>query len=117
MIRRCTNPEHPRYADWGGRGIIVCDRWLSFENFLADMGERPPGLTLNRKDNDGPYALWNCEWTTPARQAANSRNSKLTPELTRRIAQLSSQNMTMTAIGKRLGLNRHTVAKALYGSP
>lgn len=53
MMQRCYNPNHPRYADWGGRGIKVCDRWGRFENFLADMGERPEATTLDREDNKG----------------------------------------------------------------
>lgn len=114
MIRRCTNPDHPRYADWGGRGITVDPRWLDYRAFLADMGERPPGTTLNRKDNDGMYCRENCEWAGPAAQAANSRNTKLTPDLVTRIIQLSSTGLTMTQIGRQVGVNRHTVAKALF---
>jgi hypothetical protein len=55
--------------------IGCCKRWLKFDNFLVDMGERPPGMTLGRKDNDGPYAPWNCRWETPKQQARNRRTS------------------------------------------
>lgn len=75
MINRCTNASHPRYADYGGRGVSVCDRWRRFENFLADMGDRPPGLTLDRIDNDGNYEPSNCRWTDPSTQAKNRRPS------------------------------------------
>lgn len=114
MLRRCTNPNHPRYADWGGRGITVDPRWSDYRNFLADMGERPAGTTLNRKDNNGNYCRANCEWATPTMQAANTRGVKLTPALVTRISQLSDDGMTMTAIGKALGIGRHTVSKALF---
>ena len=55
MKQRCLNHKHARFADYGGRGITVCDRWLEFKNFVADMGERPDNRSLDRIDNDGPY--------------------------------------------------------------
>jgi hypothetical protein len=114
MWQRCTNPNNPKYPRWGGRGIKVCERWRLFENFLADVGERPPGMTLDRRDNDGDYSPGNWRWATPAEQAANTRNLKLTPVIIARIQELHAAGMTMTAIGKQLGLGRHTVAKALF---
>lgn len=71
MIQRCTNPNDPKYVRYGGRGIKVCDRWLTFKNFLADMGEQPKGLTLERKNNDESYSPLNCKWETLANQARN----------------------------------------------
>lgn len=73
MKQRCLNPNSPKYRLYGGRGITICDRWLKFENFLADMGERPPGLTLDRIDNDGDYEPGNCRWATSTQQIANRR--------------------------------------------
>lgn len=81
MIQRCTNPNFPRYLGWGGRGIVVCERWSSFENFLVDMGERPMGLTLDRIDNDGPYEPSNCRWATRFEQQANRHITEMTREL------------------------------------
>jgi hypothetical protein len=74
MIARCTNPEHENFKNYGGRGIKVCDEWRNnFSQFLADMGERPEGKTLDRKDVNGDYCAINCRWSTETEQKANTR--------------------------------------------
>ena len=73
MIQRCTNEKRHNYAYYGGRGITVCVRWRDFDAFLADMGERPDGTTLDRIDNEGNYEPGNCEWATPKQQSNNRR--------------------------------------------
>jgi len=73
MIGRCTRPTHARYADYGGRGITVCERWRDFVNFYADMGDRPPGRSLDRENNDKGYSPDNCQWATAVEQRANRR--------------------------------------------
>ena len=78
-------PSQVHYQDYGGRGITVCDRWLhaeggksGFDCFLADMGEKPDGLTIDREDNNGNYEPGNCRWVTQAENTRNTRRTKLT---------------------------------------
>jgi hypothetical protein len=73
MRARCCNPKHKRWKDYGGRGITVCERWLIFDNFYADMGDPPPGWLLDRIDNDLGYGPSNCRWTTPTISINNRR--------------------------------------------
>jgi hypothetical protein len=74
MIQRCTNPNNTGYKNYGGRGISICERWLTFEGFFADMGQKPSSeLSLDRLDPDGNYEPGNCRWATPKEQTMNKR--------------------------------------------
>ena len=96
MITRCTNPNAGCYKRYGGRGITVCERWRKFENFLADMGTRPDGLTIERKDNSGNYEPGNCKWATRTAQANNRRSSL-------NIA-FGGKTMTLAEWGRTIGM-------------
>lgn len=76
MVARCTNPKHPRWASYGGRGIDVCVRWRQdFWAFVADMGDRPARFVLDRIDNDGSYTPDNCRWTDYYSTSAKNRRT------------------------------------------
>lgn len=96
MVGRCTNPSHTAFSNYGGRGVLVCDRWLDFNHFLADMGEKPAGMSIDRIDNLGNYAPGNCRWSTLTQQARNKRNSR----------KLTHDGLTLTVPewAERLGL-------------
>jgi hypothetical protein len=76
MIRRCEDPANPQWPDYGGRGIYVCERWHDFDLYYADTGDAPDGQSLDRIDNDGPYASGNVRWATPKEQRANQRSMR-----------------------------------------
>ena len=101
MRARCTNPESPDYALYGGRGIKVCERWLDFEEFAHDMGTRPDGTSLDRVDTDGNYEPSNCRWSTPLEQANNKRTNVL--------VEWEGEKMTMAEFGRRIGMDRRLV--------
>ncbi len=77
MLSRCRNPKHKGFANYGGRGITVCERWQSFARFLEDVGERPDGMTLERENTNGHYEPGNVIWATPKQQARNMRRNRI----------------------------------------
>lgn len=102
MWARCTKPSTHGYAEYGGRGIKVCERWKSFEHFLADMGERPEGMTLDRFPNrDGNYEPGNCRWAPPKEQAFN-RSSTV-------VVSYQGEEMSLAEFGRKIGMTRQKV--------
>lgn len=101
MKDRCTNPNFNQYHRYGGRGITFDPRWATFENFLADMGERLPGTSLDRKDNSGPYCKANCRWATREQQA-NNRSSN-------RNVTIQGETRTVTQWTRHFGISAGTV--------
>jgi len=96
--QRCANPQCRTYRYYGGRGIKVCDRWKTFENFIKDMGLAPHKLTLERKNNNGDYLPSNCRWDTRKTQANNRRSNVLITH--------NGVTLNMRQWEERLGLNR-----------
>lgn len=105
VLARCRNPNASGYARYGGRGITVCERWLAYDRFLADMGERPVGKTLDRIDGDGPYAPSNCRWATPKEQSANRAITVFVEH--------GGERLCLRDWAKRAGLNDATLGSRL----
>jgi hypothetical protein len=106
MLQRCTNPKNSRYADYGGRGITVCERWLKFEHFLADMGPRPDGMTLERERGNEGYEPGNCVWTTYLRQANNTRRNS--------VLEYEGRRQTVSEWATEFGLPYNTLFSRVY---
>lgn len=103
MKGRCYRKNNKRYADYGGRGIQVCQEWRDdFMAFYRDMGECPDGLSLDRIDNDGDYCSENCRWATDLEQANNKRNNI--------ILEFEGKALTITQWANELGIKRDTLA-------
>lgn len=109
MKQRCNNPKHKMYSYYGGRGITVCESWNeSFEAFLSDMGEAPPGMSLDRMDNDGNYEPGNCRWATATTQIRNRSNCHY---LTAR-----GETLLLSDWAAKVGVRKGTIANRIrYG--
>lgn len=101
MMDRCMVPGHYRSDAYAGRGIVVCERWFLFANFVNDMGARPEDKTLDRIDNDGNYEPSNCRWATLREQARNTRRSKLI------------DGKTLAEVAKEVGVHESTISRRL----
>lgn len=99
MRQRCLNPKGRSYARYGGRGISICERWQkSFELFVADMGPRPDGHTLDRIDNDGPYSPENCRWASWRVQGRNRRSN--------RIIEFRGEKLLLSEWAEKIGITK-----------
>ncbi len=105
MMQRCYKPYAPNYKYYGGRGITVCKRWHKFENFYADMGDAPPGLSLDREKVNEPYSKNNCRWATREEQARNRRDNVNLTHLGR--------TQTQTEWERELGFGKDGIGKRL----
>lgn len=105
MTQRCSNPKHKTYAEYGGSGVTVCDRWLSFDKFLADMGEKPVGASIDRLDNSKGYEPGNCRWATTIQQANNKTNNRL--------IEFRGETRTVSQWARVLGITQSTLSYRL----
>jgi len=110
MLQRCTNPKQVSYERYGARGIKVCERWIhSFDNFLSDMGEMPPGRSIDRIDTNGNYEPSNCRWATIKEQNRNMR--------TNRNVSFNGITMTLGAWAERIKIKGQTLKYRLDNWP
>ena len=101
MKQRCLNPLNPRWADYGGRGISICEKWMVFEEFFKDIGDAPsPAYSLDRIDNNAGYSPDNCRWATRSEQQFNRR---------RRTIAIGGRNYTIKEIAAAAGIGRTAV--------
>ena len=115
MLYRCQNPNFPRFKDYGGRGITVCERWQDFWLFVEDMGERPKGLTIERINNEGHYEPGNCRWTSKREQSRNRRSNTVTQAVVKDIRRLKKLGARNTDIARWLGVKSIEVSRVVRG--
>lgn len=107
MLERCRNPNTRKFSRYGGRGILVCDRWQAFSNFLADMGERPGGTSIDRwPDGDGNYEPGNCRWATPKQQGTNTSWCLSIV--------IGGEQLTIEHAAERLGIQRNQIYRQAH---
>lgn len=115
MKTRCLNKNDKEYSRYGGRGITVCEKWMTFKGFAEEMGDSyRDGLSIERIDNHGNYSKENCRWATPKEQAQNTRNVQYAKRFS-----FENQNLTIKEWAEKLGIKRTTLHMRLvkYGWP
>lgn len=116
MISRCENSKDAAFKNYGGRGIMVCDRWHNIAAFVEDMGERPKNHTLERTDNQRGYNPENCVWATRTAQSRNRRFCKLTIELAEKLRAARASGVTRKQLALMFSVSEATVKKVISGA-
>lgn len=109
MRQRCMNPNSDKWRWYGGRGISIAPEWDDYEKFLADMGDRPPGMTLDRINNDGNYCKSNCRWALHIDQTQKQEKNKLSCELAYQLRKDRAAGISVSELCLKYGISRHAV--------
>ena len=115
MLERCRNPKNASYGRYGARGIEVCERWHDLQSFVADMGLRPDGMTLDRIDPNGGYEASNCRWALVIDQQRSKRNVRCSVEIARRIRAGEFEGVQNKAVAALFGFDASTVSRIKSG--
>lgn len=110
MKQRCLNPSHSAFDHYGGRGITVCERWLEFNLFLRDMGERPVGMSIDRINPDGNYEPANCRWATAKEQCNNWRRQH------QFVVNYGGVDYSLQELAEKFGIDRYTLRRRVTTS-
>jgi len=114
MRERCNNKNNKRYYRYGGRGILICERWWEFDAFRHDMGECPPGLTIDRINNDKGYSKENCRWATRLEQGQNRSSVKLNPVAVRVMRYMYEHGTSILSLARAYKVHRCTVQRVVH---
>lgn len=116
MVRRCHNPKHHAFKDYGARGITVCEKWRTFAGFFEDMGNQPSGMSIERINNSMGYSKENCKWATATEQARNRRATKLNEDSVVRIKEMLENGVSQSEIAAQFGVTRSSIGHISRGS-